>query len=205
MTQAPMHPRRSTARYRRALASWAAALMLASCASAPTHYFALPTAPARAPRVRLRVRAVAVAPIIMPPGYGRLALTYSGSGSAVRIARHTRWIAPLGALMRLALARDMAARVRPPSAVHMPGQSLGARGHTAVIHVVVERFLPDGRGRVLLRARWSVEGPGRGGRRRSRAARLTVPVAGGGYGRETRAMGLAVGRLARRIVDALRT
>lgn len=172
-------------------------LMLAACASAPTHYFALPVQPARAPRVRLRVGAVAVAPIVMPPGYGRLPLSYAGTGSAVHVARHARWIAPLGTLMRLTLARDMAARVLPSSAVRMPGQSLDA--DTAIVRVIVQRFLPDGHGRVLLRARWSLKGP----RDAQGVVRLAVKTPAG-YPSETRAMGLAVARLARRICDAMR-
>ena len=191
---------RPVAPYRLRIASWAAMLMLASCASTPTRYFALPARPARAPRVRVGVRAIAVAPIVMPPGYGRLAFTYSGAGSVVHVARHARWVAPLGALMRLALARDMAARVVPSSTVRMPGQSLGADRNAAIVRVVVQRFLPDGHGRVLLRARWSVKGPGRGGQG---AVRLTMKTPAG-YPPETRAMGQAVARLARRIVDALR-
>lgn len=178
----------------------AAALLLAACATTPTRYFTLRAVPARRAPARLLCPAVAVAPIAMPPGYSRLAFIYAGTGTRIHVARHARWVAPLGTLLRRAIAQDMAARISPRRVVRMPGQSLSA--HATVIRITVERFLPKRSGEVILRARWSARTRGRGSIIKSGAARISVRGADR-YGGEAQTMSRAAASLARRIVESL--
>ncbi len=151
--------------------------------------------------MRLSYPGVAVAPIAMPPGYSRLALIYAGTSTRIHVARHARWVAPLGTLLRRAIAQDMAARISPRRAVRLPGQSLPA--HAAVIRITVERLAPHRTGEVILRVRWSARTQGHSSIIKSGAAQISVRGADR-YGGEAQTMSRAAASLARRIVESLR-
>ncbi len=140
-------------RVRRALILCALAA-LASCAGPPARDYRLL---AQGPGVRvydLRLRALAVARIVMPPGMNRRRVLRSAGATRIRAVPHARWMAPLGTLMRLTLAQDLARIIRPSRRVRLPGQRLPKHG-SALVFVTVQAFLPTPRG-VRLDARWSV-------------------------------------------------
>ncbi len=136
----------------------------------------------------------------MPPGYSRLPIAYATVGTRVGLAHHARWVAPPGELLRFTLARDLAARIAPPTIVHMPGESMPARGG-AIISMIVQRFLLEADGRVVLQATWTVQAAPTLGPAHTFA---THKRSSGGYASATRAMSGAVARLARHVLNSLR-
>jgi uncharacterized lipoprotein YmbA len=190
----------------RRLAACAIMLLLAGCASAPTTYLTLAPVPGETvPGTGV----VAVAPVQMPPALDRLRLTRAGGPEVIHVAPHTRWVAPLGGMIRRVLARDLAQRL-PDAAVRMPGDPLPP-GRLRLVRVNLLRFMPvTGSAvpaHVVLDADWE-EATRRAGHRLVKGrttqgrARWVVPAGAGGPA-QAAAMSTALGRLADRIAATL--
>ncbi len=90
----------------------------------------------------------------MPPDLDRLYLTTAIGPNRVRVARHVRWVAPLGGMMQRALAEDLV-RLLPGRRVLMPGDPV-LQKTVWMVRVVVGRFMPVAPDHVVLDVDWFV-------------------------------------------------
>ena len=93
----------------------AAALLLAGCASAPTHFYTLATPTAAAPAIQNSKLYIDVAPVSLPERLARPQLVVRSAGSAsstrVDILEQERWSSPFNNELRDALASGIANRL----------------------------------------------------------------------------------------------
>jgi len=93
----------------------AAALLLAGCASAPTHFYTLAAPAAAAPAIQNSRLYIEVAPVSLPERLARPQLVVRSAGSAsstrVDILEQERWSSPFNNELRDALASGIANRL----------------------------------------------------------------------------------------------
>ena len=119
------------------LSAGIAPVLLAGCASAPTHLLTLDAvAPASgAIRADYRGLPIAIPAVHVPAALDRTEFVTQPTAGEAQIDDYAHWAAPLGLLAREALVRDLTARL-PAGAVLPPG-SAGKPGATRTIDVTI--------------------------------------------------------------------
>lgn len=185
------------------LASLTAALTaaLAACGhSPPTRFFTLDPAPAAGVAARSASAPVQLGAVRIPAGLDRPEMVSETAPDRLRIDDQDHWGAPLGDLVRQALAQDLKARLAD-GALIAPGapRPAGAR----VLAVDILAFQPGPDGQVRLEASWSLMSGSPLQTTLSRQVTLTASPPSGGAGGQAAAMSDLLGRLSDRIAAVL--
>ncbi len=176
--------------------------LLAACASAPTRFHTLdPVPPATVPAPRALMIPVRVDSVVVPPELDRAQIVRRAGPGALDLADNDRWAGALDALVRGALASDLALRLPPGATVREDDPAPPRRLHK--IDVVIERFEGTMTGPVTLIANWTLLGEDPDPALARHRERIEVP-AGGDIDSTVNAMSAALGILADRIVPDLR-
>lgn len=176
------------------------ALPLAACGHGPaTRFLTIDAAPPPAAAVRAGYRGppVTIPAVHVPAALDRVEYAREAAAGQVTVSDFDRWAAPLGTLMRDALARDLAARL-PEGAVLTPGLAVPAGGALRV-DVVVTGF--DGAAGTMQAAYQLLPPGGHAGTRHE--ALLTTSAAGADPGAAARTLAALLGQLADRIAADL--
>src|SRR5690348_8616881 len=139
----------------RRAAFWVA-LLIAGCASSKTNYYTLnPIPPAHPVTGGSALKPpIEVAQIQLPGTIDRDAIVLQAGGDRLDVSANDAWGAPLDQTIRRVLSSDLSARL-PPGSVLPPGTPPPAGG-VRVITVIIERFIGDTNGHVVLSATWSI-------------------------------------------------
>ena len=133
------------------------ALLMASCATQPDHFYALTPLPdaARAPAGTLSTHVILN--VTVPPVVDRRELVLDDSNGRVLILEHERWAAPFAEQVSDALARDIEQR---RSDVVVADRGFDRAGTPPVkIRVDVVRMSARRNGRATLEAHWRIVDP----------------------------------------------
>ena len=133
------------------------ALLMASCATQPDHFYALTPLPdaARAPAGTLSTHVILN--VTIPPVVDRRELVLNDSNGRVLILEHERWAAPFAEQVSDALARDIEQR---RSDVVVADRGFDRAGTPPVrIRVDVVRMSARRNGRATLEAHWRIVDP----------------------------------------------
>ena len=131
-------------------------LLLAGCASAPTHFYTLapvPPAAAAASRPALH-RQIEVGNVSVPSVMDRNSIVLSTGDDRLEVSNQDQWGAPVGQLIRQALTADLVARLSPGFML-TPG-SPAPRSGLHVLSLDITRFMGDTAGHVVLDVDWAV-------------------------------------------------
>lgn len=184
------------------LISISAVLLSAACGGGgkPSVYLTLAATPAggEASNRETSGPPISVERVEIAPELDRTLFTTAAGTATLQVEGNVHWAAPLSALARQALARDLADRL-PGASVLMPGDP-NPPGKARRVHVNLLEFRPDASGRVTLEADWSAETseqvPPKTGR-----FHLQIP-GGANPSAEAATMSEALGRLADTIAQA---
>jgi uncharacterized protein len=169
------------------------ACLLAGCAGTPTTYLELAAIPPSGISAARGGGPVVVSRVAIPASMDRSYLTTVTGATTLHVAGHTRWAAPIGGMMRLVLAQDLASRL-PDETVLMPGDEI-PEDSVREVRINIQRFMPDQRGTVTLDADWSILSVR--GRKLLAQGRFHVTTRGGvAPPAEAETMSVALGRLA---------
>lgn len=181
-----------------------AALALAACASAPTHYYTLVSPADAAGPAAAAPGGVPfeLLPVSVPAQDDQPQLVVRQGGQGVALLDTERWIAPLGEEIRAALSAQLAARLGQPD---VSGLAHAGGEPVARIKVDVRRFDSQPGGYALLEAAWSLRLTGESATSASLActSQWRQPV-GPGYDALVGGHQQALARLAGQIADAVR-
>ena len=176
------------------------ALLLASCATQPDHFYALTPLPdaARAPAGTLSTHVILN--VTVPSLVDRRELVLDGSNGRVLILEHERWAAPFAEQVSDALARDIERR---RSDVVVADRGFDRAGISPVkIRVDVVRMSTRRNGRAALEVHWRIVDP---------AAKtdqiggdtFSAPIEGADYSAVAQALSVCLASLADRLVANL--
>lgn len=181
----------------------AAAMLLAACASAPTHYYTL-VAPAGAaaasPSPSSPSPPFELLPVGVPAQVDQPQLVVREGGQSVALLGSERWIAPLGDEVRSALSADLARELRSADVSGLPGNDRPLLR----IKLDLRRFDSAPGSYALVEAAWSVRLL-HGAQPAMLACTSRVSEAvGPGYPALVQGHQRAIGQLAAQIADAAR-
>ncbi|MGE5946483.1 MAG: membrane integrity-associated transporter subunit PqiC [Betaproteobacteria bacterium] len=196
-----IHAARKTAA--RHLGMAAAGLLLAACASAPTHYYTL-VAPAgeaaASPSPSSPSPPFELLPVGVPAQVDQPQLVVREGGQGVALLGSERWIAPLGDEVRSALSADLARELRSADVSGLPGNDRPLLR----IKLDLRRFDSAPGSYALVEAAWSVRLL-HGAQPAMLACTSRVSEAvGPGYPALVQGHQRAIGQLAVQIADAAR-
>jgi uncharacterized lipoprotein YmbA len=121
-------------------------VLLAGCASAPTHYFRLaviPGAVLQGPDIKIGVRSVSI------PGYlDQDGIAKPGSDVAFSTFPNDVWAEPLGAMLQDVTVQELIQRL--PAAIVLSNSGAIAAAADILIEMNVLRFDPDSSGKIIL-------------------------------------------------------
>ncbi|MEY2160630.1 PqiC family protein [Rhodanobacter sp. FW106-PBR-LB-2-11] len=180
-----------------------AAMLLAACASAPTHYYTL-VAPADAaaasPSPSPSSPPFELLPVGVPAQVDQPQLVVREGGQSVALLGSERWIAPLGDEVRSALSADLARELRSADVSGLPGNDRPLLR----IKLDLRRFDSAPGSYALVEAAWSVRLL-HGAQPAMLACTSRVSEAvGPGYPALVQGHQRAIGQLAAQIADAAR-
>jgi uncharacterized protein len=187
----------------RALSILALPLLLAGCASAPTHFYTLAPAP---PAARLTAQPsldppIEVGDIPVPSVIDTNSIVLSAGDDRLDVSSQDQWGAPLGQLIRQALTADLIARLASGS-VLAPG-SPAPRSGLRVLSLQITRFMGDTAGHVALDVSWEIIKGGSSTVISRGQETIEVPAASGRIDAIVPAMSQALAQLADRLVSRL--
>jgi uncharacterized lipoprotein YmbA len=181
-------------------AAAAFAMLLASCAITPDHFYALSVLPDTARRPAGTLSTHVVLNVTIPPLVDRRELVLEDSDGRILILEHERWAAPFAEQVSAALARDIEQR---RGDVVVADRGFDRAGQTPVrIRVDVVRMSAERNGRATLEAHWRIVDP---------TAKIdeiggdtfSAPLAGSGYSAVAQAYSACLAALADRLVAKL--
>ncbi|MGI4880399.1 MAG: PqiC family protein [Janthinobacterium lividum] len=181
------------------------ALALAACGhSQATRFWTLDPVPppgAQLPDAALpgAMRPVRVAAVHIPLALDRAEVVQPGGADRLAVRDLDHWGAPLGSLVRLALTRDLVARL-PAGAVVFPDAPASTPARSVVVDVLA---LGSDGGDYRLEVGWTLLGPDGLAVAARGQARLATPLAGPDVAAQVAATGRLTGQLADRIVQML--
>jgi uncharacterized lipoprotein YmbA len=171
---------------------------LAACGhSPPTHYFTLD--PVAGPAKTMTGLPVRIGIVHLPADLDRLSMVRESAPDQLNVDDQNRWSGPLDALVRMALARNLAERL-PAGMVILPNTP-GVRDALTVV-VDIASFRPDAGGTVKLEGTWSLLSPASNGTASRHAIDLSAQGAQDAAGQANVMSGL-IGKLADEIAAAL--
>jgi uncharacterized lipoprotein YmbA len=176
-----------------------AALCLAACASAPTHFYRLD---AKAPDVPVVAKgaAIKVTTVAIPRLLDRDQLVRMTGTEQVELGAQDHWVAPLDALIQQTLTQDLALRLPDGSVIPVDAPSAVP---ALTIAVDIMRFDGDNTGRITLDAFWSATGSDPARPLAAHHEHIELTKGSGTYPDIADGMSQAVGMLADRIAGEL--
>ncbi|HEX7683430.1 MAG TPA: PqiC family protein [Trinickia sp.] len=199
----PFMTRRS-ARHVLRTALGALSLALAACGhSPPTRYFSLDAVPPPgAPLATAGMIPVQLGAVRVPAALDRPEVVAQDSAHRLTVRENDRWGAPLGQMMRRALAQDLLARL-PAGTFVLPGAPApdGARG--IVVTVLDLRANTNTDGRLTLEGSWTLTAGQPARVVTTQAVSLSEPLAASDSTAIADALSRVLGQLADRIALAL--
>jgi uncharacterized lipoprotein YmbA len=181
------------------LATMAALLALAACASAPTQYHTLVPPAAANTAAAPAGFAIEVLPVSVPAQVDQPQLVLRQGASDVVMLDSQRWLAPLGDEVRGALAADLSSLLGTHDVNGLP-QPKGS--NVVRIKLDVRRFDSELGGTATLEAAWTVRKVG--SEAVTACASSVSEPAGSGYGELVQAHQRALARVAGSIAQAAR-
>lgn len=177
-------------------------LLLAGCASAPTHVYTLTSmSPDRQmPRTALRVP-IEVGDIPVPAVIDRSSLVLDEVNGQLSVSPSDIWAAPLGSLIRQAVTADLQFRLGAGNV--LPPGSITPNDKLRVLALIIEQFMGSTRGRIVLKASWALLDAGTSHVVLSGHELITVQAASGKMADIVPAMSRALGQLADRIAQRI--
>lgn len=176
-------------------------LVTAGCGhSPPTRFFTLDPYPPEAPAAAAALAPVQLDAVHIPAVLDRSEVVTEIAANRLSVSDLDHWGAPLGDLMRRAMAEDLMSRL--PAGAFVPPDApkpLGVRG----LVVTVGRLQADASGRVELQATWSLIGGHPAAALLTRNVELSTTASAGGAEGQAAAISRLLGQLADRIASAL--
>lgn len=127
---------------------------LAGCGhSPPTRYITLSAAPVIAPRITTQIAPIQLTAVHIPAELDRPEVVTQAAGNQLTIDETDRWGAPLGQMMRGALAQDLLARL-PAGSFVLPESPAPPNTRTLVVTVLSAKA--DASGTYTLQAAWTL-------------------------------------------------
>ncbi len=176
-----------------------APLAISGCAGSPTTYLTLRAVPPEKTVTVASKQPIAVSHPSIPPDIDRAHFTVQTGPSTMHVAGNTVWVAPLGGMIQLTLAQNLAARL-PNTQVLMPGDLMPPSGARQV-RVNILHFMPARAGQVSLQANWSILSPS--GQIQGKGHAQFSLNGGATPADEAHTMSLALARLAAQIAEQL--
>ncbi len=184
----------------------AVTLALAACGhSPPTRYFSLDAVPPPgAPLATASMTPVQLGAVRVPAALDRPEIVAQDSAHRLTVRENDRWGAPLGQMMRRALAQDLLARL-PGGTFVLPDAPApdGARG--IVVTVLDLRANANTDGRLTLEGSWTLTAGQPARAVTTQAVSLSEPMTGSDSTAIADALSRVLGQLADRIALALAT
>lgn len=174
-------------------------LLLAACASAPDHFYALHAIPETARR-DAAPSALVHLQVTLPSMVDRAEMVLNTSATGIAILDHERWAAPLPDLVLQTLSRDLETR-RPD--ILVVDRSFARTVKPAVdIKVDIVRMIAQAGGKAGIDARWHITTAGNGSDRVGQAW-LEAPAAGSDHSSIAAAYSEALSELAARLAEQM--
>jgi uncharacterized protein len=182
----------------------AATLLLAGCASAPTHVYTLTSIPACRPITITALRVpIEVGDIPVPAVIDRSSLVLDEGNGQLSVSPSDIWAAPLSSLIRQTVTADLQFRLGVGE-VFPPG-SIVPNGRLRILAITIEQFMGSTRGGVVLEASWALLDAGTSHVALSGHELITVQAASGKMADIVPTMSRALGQLADRIAQRIVT
>jgi uncharacterized protein len=178
------------------------ALMLASCASAPTRVFTLtPVAPTHPPPPITLGEPIEVGDVPVPAVIDRSGIVLYENNGQISVPPNDEWAGPLGPLIQQALTADLQSRLGLNNV--LPSGSVAPNGRLRVLNLTIEQFMGSTNGRVVLNASWALLNAGTSHVVHTGHEIITIQAASGEVPDIIPAMSRALGQLADRIAQRI--
>lgn len=179
------------------------ALTVAACASTPTQIFTLTAEPPARPMTALHGGPqLAVAEVPLPAVIDRNEIVINEGNGKLDLTQNAAWAAPLGSLIRQALAADLQLRLGN-DVVLSPG-ALATRPGLRILKVNIQQFMGSKDGRVLLIVDWQILRAGGSDVLAQAHDEITTEAGSGKAAALVPAMSRAVAELADRVAARVR-
>ncbi len=178
-------------------------LLLAGCGSASTSYYTLdPMSPATPLFGSHALRPpIEVAQIQLPGTIDRSSIVLDAGSDRLDVSANDAWGAPLDQTIRRTLSSDLSERL-PAGSVLPPGTPAPSGG-VQVLTVIIDRFIGDTNGRVILSVAWSITRSGATSSGPLHRERIETTARSGSVADVVPAMSKALAELANRIAITL--
>jgi uncharacterized lipoprotein YmbA len=141
---------------RNSVTAMAMAMVIASCASAPTRYYNLAARDPAGAALNCQAMEIVLDSITVPALVDRMQLVVEQSDTQVRLLQHERWAVPLRDQIASILTSDLRAALRTDSGAGAPLSA--GRAQPLHLSIDIDRLEAGPKALALIEARWRLRG-----------------------------------------------